>query len=356
MAAMNRYRLQLAGRADWGRLRPHPQAVQTDLQKKCPHYLLVISKGEYRVKRYLFILIISLIVVVPVLAQNTGKGVMKLEGQIVCCEDCWAKADRKTVIYGTLADIEAAKQCIANGDPSLLAVTSDKGETDFYQLVPNKYKREGANWLAYIGKRVAVTGETGRKKDKQFIKVDELSVIAPAVAEQELASSANIVGTEVPLNLKDLFGVEQNLNSYRGRIVILNFWATYCVPCRQEMPDLAAVQNEYAALGVQVIGAAADTVEDREKVLKFIKETKLNFPVWVGASATDMLRFGLGSALPATVIIGRDGKVISQFRGVINQRDLKKKLDTLLASDARQNKEQIASTKKKSDQASSVPS
>jgi thiol-disulfide isomerase/thioredoxin len=308
------------------------------------------------VKRFFFILIMSLIVNLPALAQNASKSAVKLEGQIVCCEDCWAKADRKTVVYGTLADIEASKQCIANGDPSLLAVIDAQGETTFYQLVPNKYKREGANWLAYIGKRVAITGETGKKKDKQFIKVDELTVLAPAPAEQELATSATIIGSEVPLALKDLFGVEQNLNSYRGRIVILNFWATYCVPCRQEMPDLAAIQNEYAALGVQVIGAAADTAEDRDKVLKFIKETKLNFPVWIGATATDMLRFGLGSALPGTVIIGRDGKVISQFRGMVNQKDLKKKLETLLAGDAKQNKEQIASAKKKPDQASSVPS
>jgi thiol-disulfide isomerase/thioredoxin len=225
-----------------------------------------------------------------------------------------------------------------------------------YQLVQGKYKREGKDWHSYIGKRVAVTGATGKKKDKNFIKVDELMILAPAVAEQEQASSANIIGAEVPLVLKDLFGVEQNLNSYRGRIVVLNFWATYCLPCRKEMPDLAAIQNDYAALGVQVIGAASDTIEDRAKVLQFIKETKLNFPVWIGASAADMLRFGLGSALPGTVILGRDGKVVAQYRGVINQAELKKRLDVLLAAATVQAKEQIAAAKGKSKDVSSVPS
>jgi thiol-disulfide isomerase/thioredoxin len=289
------------------------------------------------------------------LAQDKNAS-MKLEGQIVCCEDCWAKADRKTVVYGTLTDIESAKQCIANGDPSLLAVMDAKGETTMYQLAPGKYKREGKDWHSYIGKRVTVTGATGKKKDKNFIKVDELTVIAPAIAEQELATSANLIGAEVPLALKDLFGVEQSLSSYRGRIVVVNFWATYCLPCRKEMPDLAAIQNQYAALGVQVIGASSDTIDERAKVLQFIKETKLNFPVWIGASAADMLRFGLGSALPGTVIIGRDGKVVAQFRGIINQADLKKRLDTLLAAATAQAKEQIASTKKKSNDMSSVPS
>jgi thiol-disulfide isomerase/thioredoxin len=289
------------------------------------------------------------------LAQDKNSSV-KLEGQIVCCEDCWAKADRKTVVYGTLSDMEAARQCIANGDPSLLAVMDAKGETTMYDLVQGKYKREGKDWHSYIGKRVAIAGATGKKKGKNFVKVDELTILAPAVAEQELATSASLIGAEVPLALKDLFGVEQNLSSYRGRIVVLNFWATYCLPCRKEMPDLAAIQNEFAALGVQVIGASSDTVDDRAKVLQFIKETKLNFPVWIGASATDMLRFGLGSALPGTVIIGRDGKVVAQFRGVINQAELKKRLDTLLAAAAAQAKEQIASAKTATGKRSNVPS
>jgi thiol-disulfide isomerase/thioredoxin len=285
------------------------------------------------------------------------KNAVKLEGQIVCCEDCWAKADRKTVVYGTLADIEAAKVCIGNGDPSLLAVMDDKGATTMYQLVEGKYKRQGKDWHSYIGQRVAVSGVTGKKKDKNFIKVDELTVVAAAVAEKEAAASAGLIGSEVPLALKDLFGVEQDLSAYRGRIVVLNFWATYCLPCRKEMPDLAAIQNEYAALGVQVIGASSDTLEDRAKVLQFIKETKLNFPVWVGASAADMLRFGLGSALPGTVILGRDGKVVAQFRGVINQAELKKRLDVLLAAATRDAKEQIAAANRgRRPQASSVPS
>jgi len=304
----------------------------------------------------IFLALILIFALSPLALAQDKNASVKLEGQIVCCEDCWAKADRKTTAYGTLADIEAAKQCIANGDPSLLAVMDDKGSTTMYQLAQGKYKREGKDWHSYIGKRVAVTGATGKKKDKNFIKVDELMILAPAVAEQEQASSANIIGAEVPLVLKDLFGVEQNLNSYRGRIVVLNFWATYCLPCRKEMPDLAAIQNDYAALGVQVIGAASDTIEDRAKVLQFIKETKLNFPVWIGASAADMLRFGLGSALPGTVILGRDGKVVAQYRGVINQAELKKRLDVLLAAATAQAKEQIAAAKGKSKDVSSVPS
>lgn len=286
------------------------------------------------------------------IAQSSGP--IKLEGQVVCCEDCWAKADRKTTPYGTRADLEKARECVGNGDPSLLAVANNEGGFTLYELQLGKYKRPGKNWLEYIGKRIEVTGAAGKKKERPFFKVDTLNVLAEPIAATEPV--VNAVDSEVELALKDLFGVEQRLSAFRGRIVVLNFWATYCVPCKKEMPDLAAVQNQYAALGVQVIGAAADTAEDKQKVLQFIKDAKLNFPVWLGASAEDMQRFGLSSALPGTVIIGRDGKVVITFKGIIKLADLKKHLDGLLAAAEKESTGQLAAVKEKPSKASSVPS
>ena len=288
------------------------------------------------------------------LAMAQSAGATRLEGQVVCCADCWAKADRKTTPYGTRADLEKAKECIGNGDPTLLAVANNEGDFTLYQLVLGKYKRPGKNWLDYIGKRVEVTGVAGRKKDAPYIKVDALTVLAEPVAATE--KEVNVIGTEVELALKDLSGVEQHLSAHRGRVVVLNFWATYCVPCKKEMPDLAAVQNQYAALGVQVIGAAADAAEDRQKVMRFIKETKLNFPVWLGASAEDMARFGLGSALPGTAVIGRDGKIVALFRGIVKLAELKKQLDLLLAAADKESSGQLAAAKEKPGKAASVPS
>jgi peroxiredoxin len=122
------------------------------------------------------------------------------------------------------------------------------------------------------------------------------------------------------------------------------------------MPDLAAIQNRYAALGVQVIGASADDASALPKVRQFIRETRLNFPVWMGATAEDMQRFGLGSALPGTVVIGRDGKIVASIRGVIKQAELKKHLDHMLAQAENQSSEQLADAKEKPAKASSVPS
>lgn len=287
-------------------------------------------------------------------AQNSAS-VIKLEGQIVCCRDCWAKADRKVVAYGTAADVAAAAQCIANGDPTLLAVMNSDSTTEFYQLEQGKFKRTGKNWLEFVGKRVEISGSTWTRKDVRYIKVDELKVLSSADLDAG-PSPESVVGLDAELVLKDLSGVEQRLSAYRGRIVVLNFWATYCVPCRKEMPDLAAIQNKYAALGVQVIGAAADDAGSLAAVKQFVKDTKLNFPVWLGASADDMLRLGLGSALPGTVVIGRDGKIVRSIRGVIKPAELKKQLESLLATAESQGKDQLAVANEKPAKASSVPS
>ena len=295
--------------------------------------------------------IISVLIYLSLLVFAAGAlgQTVQLEGQVVCCADCWAEADRTKVRFGTAEDLLKAQSCVANGDPTLLAVREGDQFT-LYQLEQRKFRLPGKNWLEFIGKQVAVTGSIEKKKSASVIRVDAFKVIAPSIAEQE---AANVVGKEVDLTLKDLVGAEQRLSALKGRVVVLNFWATYCIPCRQEMPDLAAIQNEYAALGVQVIGASTDAITDREKVLQFVKETKVNFPIWLGATSADMVRFGLGTALPGTVVIGRDGRVSKVVSGVVNQAELKKQIDALLGSAANEAGKQ---PREKRSEVSSVPS
>ena len=284
-------------------------------------------------------------------------GAVRLEGQVVCCAECWAEADRTKVEYGTAEDLLKAQSCVAKGDPTLLAVREGDKFT-LYQLEQGKFRLPGKNWLEFVGKRIAITGTVHRKKNASEMRVDALEVLAASQAERE---AANVVGEEVDLTLKDPFGTEQRLSALKGRIVVLNFWATYCVPCRKEMPDLAAIQNEYAALGIQVVGASTDTAEDRAKVLEYVKETKVNFPIWTGATTADMMRFGLGAALPGTVIIARDGRVAQVISGIINQADLKRQIEAMLATAEKtaateRKRAPTASVKQKPSEASSVPS
>lgn len=297
----------------------------------------------------LFAIVISfLVLTTPAGAQDKR---IKLEGQVVCCAECWAGADREKVKYGTTEDLLKAKSCVEGGDPTLLAVR-EGDKFKLYQLATGKFRLPGKNWLEFVGKRIAVEGAVLSRKETSIIRVDTLAVVAQSIAEQE---ASQLVGRQVDLTLKDLSGVDQSLDTLKGRIVILNFWATYCIPCRKEMPDLAAIQNEFAPFGVQVIGVNTDEAEDRKTVLQFVRETRINFPVWVGGSTEHMIRFGLGAALPGTVVIGRDGRVAKVISGVVDPVALKKEIQALLAVASTNTKDTVATTARRAE-VSAVPS
>ena len=246
-----------------------------------------------------------------------------LKGQVVCSV-CWFEAkDRKKTPYGTAADVSCAADCSEKDLPQALAVETAKGFT-LYTMEKGDIKTNGKDFLDIVPKMVEVEGVVRTEKDKNFIKVNALRVL------DETPVKPVPVSDDAVLALKDLTGAAQSLADYKGRVVVLNFWATWCEPCKKEMPDLSAIQNDYAALGVQVIGAAGDEAADGAKVLKFVREFKVNFPVWVGATTDDMQRFGVGTVLPATVIIGRDGKIVWREIGIIKPDVLRKELDKLL--------------------------
>jgi thiol-disulfide isomerase/thioredoxin len=256
-----------------------------------------------------------------VFGQPAGK--VKLKGQVVCSV-CWFEAkDRKKTPYGNAADITCATDCSEQGLPQALAVEDAKGFT-LYVMEPGAFKPTGKDFLDIVPKIVEVEGDVRVEKDKRFIKVNSLKVL------EESPVKPVPVSDDAVLTLKDLTGAAQSLESYKGRVVVLNFWATWCEPCKKEMPDLSAIQNDYAALGVQVVGAAGDSPADSAKVLKFIREFKVNFPVWVGSTTDDMKRFGVGEVLPATVIIDRAGKIAWREIGIIKPLELRKKLDAML--------------------------
>lgn len=269
----------------------------------------------------LFLIFASTFAVYP---QATNS--VKLSGQIVC-SSCWFEApDRNKTPYGTLADIDCAKDCSQKGLGQSLAVRDEKGEFSLYALEKGDFKTKGKDFLDLVPKNVEIEGTVRTEKDKKFIKVNSLTILKNTESIEPASQDNNAA-----LSLKDLSGIQQDIKSFQGRFVVLNFWATWCVPCKKEMPDLVKIQNDYAPLGLQVIGATADDDANKSKVLQFIKQAKINFPIWLGAKTTDTARFGVGTALPSTVIIDREGKVIWRKLGVIKPVELRAELDKLLA-------------------------
>lgn len=272
---------------------------------------------------------VLLIAIAGIETANAAIAGETLRGQVVCSE-CWfEQTDRKASPYGTAADLKCAVRCSKDDVPQALAVW--KGDmVTLFLLEKGAFKLEGKDFLAYASKQVEVSGTTRAEGEKHFLQVDALTVMQDEPASTAAVAAPEIGAAAPPLSLRDLTGQEQSLASYKGKIVVLNFWATWCLPCRKEMPAFVSLQSEYAAWGVQVIAASADTAETQGQVVKFVRDKKLSFPIWLGATSEQMLAMGLGSELPGTVIIDRDGTIAARFKGMVKESDLKKEVDALL--------------------------
>ena len=116
---------------------------------------------------------------------------------------------------------------------------------------------------------------------------------------------------------RDLRGHAIDLDSLRGKVVLLNFWATWCAPCQTEMPAFSAWQRTYGSRGFRVIVISMD--DDRDAAQKLVEKLKIVYPVAMGDAKLGE-QYGEVLGLPKTFLIGRDGKVLAEFQG---ETDLK---------------------------------
>jgi thiol-disulfide isomerase/thioredoxin len=107
-------------------------------------------------------------------------------------------------------------------------------------------------------------------------------------------------------------GADQKLSALKGKVVFLNFWATWCGPCRTEMPSMETLYNRYKDRGLEIL--AVNCQEQQRDVAAFMKNNGLSFPAALDRSGEVSMRYGV-RAIPATYIIGRDGKIISRITG-----------------------------------------
>jgi thiol-disulfide isomerase/thioredoxin len=136
------------------------------------------------------------------------------------------------------------------------------------------------------------------------------------------------------LSFKDLAGVKKSFADLRGSIVVVNFWATWCGPCREELPLLTGLNVQYSAKKVKFIEISenenGDSKAGRAKIDEFMKAHGPGLEVWTGADMDTLGRLGLGNELPATIILDENGNVICQLLGEARETDLRTALDWLL--------------------------
>jgi thiol-disulfide isomerase/thioredoxin len=126
----------------------------------------------------------------------------------------------------------------------------------------------------------------------------------------------------------DVNGSTVRLRAYRGKVVLINFWATWCPPCRAEMPELIRLQREYAKQGLQIIGITYPP-ETKTRVRRFARSLKVNYPIILGTHQI-RARFSSEETLPLTVVIDRDGKVNDIISGILLPEEFDEKIKPLL--------------------------
>jgi len=168
-----------------------------------------------------------------------------------------------------------------------------------------------------------------------------LLILAVALTLWVLAERRNPPGSagSVGFELIDLQGRELDLAKYRGKVILVNFWATWCQPCRIEIPWLIEFQEKYAGRGFTVLGVAMDD-EGRSVVEPWLanerfeldgRQVSVNYPILIGNEAVEKQFDGL-LGLPTSVLITRDGTRVKRFIGLIQHDVLQEEIEKLLAN------------------------
>jgi peroxiredoxin len=142
---------------------------------------------------------------------------------------------------------------------------------------------------------------------------------------------ANAKPANFSFTLKDMTGKAVKLSDYKGKVVVLDFWATWCGPCKIEIPWFVDFQNKYGSQGFSVLGVVVEDSVD--KVKPFADEHKMNYPILLGIDRDDVTdAYGPIWGLPTTFLIARDGKICKKHAGLISKESFEKTIKALLSS------------------------
>ena len=210
-------------------------------------------------------------------------------------------------------------------------------ETDA-DAVPDRRPSKAAVFIAMAAVAIAIllvmlapgagTNETGKSGGGAGYLTG-----SPNSAEEDAAADAKLSGKAAPLQftLKDMNGVEVKLAAFKGKPIVLNFWATWCGPCRAEIPSLVELQTKYSAEGIDVVILGVSVDDPVEKLKPYAAQMKMNYPVLVGNGREDVQdAFGPLWGIPVTVFIDRDGKIAKKHSGIASKEQFEQEIKALL--------------------------
>jgi peroxiredoxin len=147
------------------------------------------------------------------------------------------------------------------------------------------------------------------------------SEVASGAASPSVSSAAcpaDAQTANLDFTVKDRHGKDVSLASFKGKVIVLDFWATWCPPCKAEIPGFVQLQDTYGSQGLQVVGVSVD--DPVEKLGPFATEFKMNYPVLVGLGRDDLQdAYGPMWGIPTTFVISRDGKICKKHSGLVGK-------------------------------------
>jgi peroxiredoxin len=148
-------------------------------------------------------------------------------------------------------------------------------------------------------------------------------------AADAAACDANAKAAPLNFTLKDLAGRDVTLSTYKGKVILLDFWATWCGPCKVEIPGFIDLYNRYQSRGFVVLGFSVD--DPIAKLKPYVAQMKMNYPVLIGDGRDDVQEaFGPLIGLPTSFLIGRDGKICKRHTGFVERDEFEREIKALL--------------------------
>jgi peroxiredoxin len=185
------------------------------------------------------------------------------------------------------------------------------------------------------------SGYANYKRRKQFAQHQAQGAPVPETANNQSVqqdvgadeSLPDLRGKRAPeFSLRSVDGKKVSLSDYKGKAVLINFWATWCAPCKIEMPWLVALRSQYAPQGFEILGVNADDAgTPRAKLAKFGQEQGLNYPLLVGDDAMSR-KYGGVEFLPTSYFVGRDGKIVAETAGLVSKSEVEASIQKALAA------------------------